>query len=254
MDALDAQEAADYGFGAQGEGRRREDGSGEDVEASDVKGGKGGGVAGEFEGYVDGGEMGGVGVDGGSTEAEGESAAGGVGVDDVDLRGAGGGGHGGGGEAEEAGTLDEHIDTGEVAGGAEAGGDGGGGAVEGAGDGVGEGVRDGEEGRAGAEDDVLGEASGGAIFVLGVSVFEERIALLGEAAAAKGTVAAGGHDGPSDALAGRDVDADGLVAEDGWDRGGAATGQGVEVATANGAGGDTDEEFAWAGGRQGELG
>ena len=123
----------------------------------------------------------------------------------VDLGGTGGGGHGGGGEAEESGALDEHISGGEAAGGSEAGGHGGGGAVQGAGDGVGEGIRDGEDGGSWAEDDVLREAAGGVGFVFGVAVFEDRLALLGESAEAEGAVAAGGHDCPSDALAGRNV-------------------------------------------------
>jgi len=170
------------------------------------------------------------------------------------LGGTGGGGHGGGGESEEAGTLDEYVGAGEAAGGAETGGDGGGGAVEGAGDGVGEVIRDGEDGGSGAEDEVLGEAAGGVGFVLGVAVLEERLALLGEAALAEGAVAAGGHDGPGDALAGGDIDADGFMAEDGGGGGGAAAGERMEVAAADGAGGDADEEFAGAERWQGELG
>jgi len=43
------------------------------------------------------------------------------------------------------------------------------------------------------------------------------------------------------------------VAKDGGDRGGAATGEGMEVTAADGASGDSDEEFARADGRQGEL-
>jgi len=208
----------------------------------------------EFDGEIDGREVGRVGVNGGGAEAEGEGSAGGVGVDDVDLAGTGGGGHGGGGEAEEAGALDENVRGGEVAGGSEAGGNGGGGAAEGAGDGVGERIRDGKDGGSGAEDDVFGEAAGGAAFVLGVAVFKERFALLGKAAKTEGAVAAGGHDGPSDALSGRDINAEGFVAENGGDRGGAAAGEGMEVAAADGAGGDTDEEFAEPEGREGELG
>jgi len=65
VDALDAEEAADEGFGVEGEGWRREDGSGEDVEAADAEGREGGGVAREFESEIDGREGGRVGVDGG---------------------------------------------------------------------------------------------------------------------------------------------------------------------------------------------
>ena len=58
MDALDAEEAADQGFEVNGEGWRREDGFGQDLDAAYAEGGEGRGVPGEFDGEIDGREVG----------------------------------------------------------------------------------------------------------------------------------------------------------------------------------------------------
>ncbi len=182
----------------------------------------------------------------------------GIAIDHDDPAPSGGMKEGAAIEAEETGALKDHgvLWGREIP---EDGDHGGECAIGGRGHGVGDAVRNGNDGGAGAKNDVGGVTTveSRAVGERGVTVLEEVIAFLGKVPTrARGALPATVSQGPGDSrsdqggvttFADGQNPAHGFVAEDAGGGAVSTPGKGVEVGSANGGEGDLHEAFAGAG-------